>query len=67
MSSSATLGHRLIFIVCAVAIIFLGSWLAASLFMSGLRILLFGARMMLMPILMVAIVYIVWHARKFFR
>jgi hypothetical protein len=35
--------------------------------MSGLRILLFGARMMLMPILMVAIVYIVWHARKFFR
>jgi hypothetical protein len=65
--SKPTVGHKLAFIVCFIIVLFLGSWLSLNIFMSGLSILLFGAKMMLVPVLIVAAVYITWHAGKFFK
>jgi hypothetical protein len=64
--SNANLGHKLLFYVCAIVVIIIGFDVVSHIFASGLRIMLFGFRMVLVPIILAAAIYITWHVRKFF-
>jgi hypothetical protein len=64
--SNATFGHKFLFWVCAIVVIIIGLDVTWHIFMSGIRIMAFGFKMILVPIIIGAAIYITWHVRKFF-
>lgn len=59
-------GHRFLFTFCMVIVVAFGGALAIDIFMSGLRIMLFGMKLVLVPAILLAAVYVAWHVGRFF-
>ena len=60
-------GHKALYLFCCGVIIATALYLGFGLVLSGLRIMLFGVHLILVPVLCLAGVYMIWHARKFFK
>jgi len=58
--------HKVIYILCFLTILALFGIVLWDVFLSGLRIMAFGFKLVIIPLGFIAITYILWHARKYF-
>jgi hypothetical protein len=65
--SKPSYGHKALYVLSCFVTIVMALYLGMGLITSGLRIIMFGTNLVLMPVLCLAVVYIVWHAKKFFK
>jgi len=59
--------HKVVYIFCSLFVLTIALVVAISLFSSGVKIFFFGLKLMLVPLLFLAIAYIAWHAGRFIR
>jgi hypothetical protein len=59
--------HKILAIIFTLILGIYFTWLMMSLVVSGLRIMLFGMQLVILPIVMIAFLYMFWHVRKFWK
>jgi hypothetical protein len=65
--SNAPVRHKLLFYACMILILIIGEWIVFDVFIAGVRIFVFGLKLMVIPIVIIAAIYLTWHFRKFFK
>jgi hypothetical protein len=67
MSSQPSYLHKALYILCVIVLGIVMLNVCLSLFVAGIRIMLFAMKMIVLPVLVVAFLYVLWHARRFWR
>ena len=59
--------HKILWVISYVIILMLAVYLGLSFFLTWLKIVLFGLKLVFFPLIIFALVYMMWHIRKFFK
>jgi hypothetical protein len=59
--------HKFIFGLCTILLALFVLNLAWNFFIMGIQIMIFGSKLVIFPILVIVVIYMIWHCRKFFK
>jgi hypothetical protein len=57
--------HKVLWIIVALFLIVLAGDIAWHIFISGLRVMMFGFKVLIIPAMVVVVFYMLWHAKMF--